>query len=522
MWGRSHFRHVKEVGMWISGLSTLMVLIAAHPAPANQIPPLIGPAGLISGPDHGGRPVSTRSIGSPPAALLGSLELEVVGDVAPHLFYSMAFGDSDHDGRIETALYIRENNDFTCRIYETPGDHTYSEVRQGPGLIPYGLGDGDGDGLADLMGQVGTRLYVYESSAPDGHPDHLAWQSADMPNVVGYAAFADVDADGRKEILHTRNAFSGPSYLMIFENLADNQYVLVYQEVVDLNGAGGPKAVADFDGDGNLEIATSSINGRVVVFENQGDNLYSVTFSTNLGTFNAYAASVGHDMDGNGKPEFVIGGSSSTTGYVTTIYESVADNLYIPVKTITVMNGFFGVPFNATGDLDGDDVDELVIETAYDLHVYKAEGVGSYVEIATVPQPTNLLNGVICADGDRDGIDEIYWEADGGLGDPPTLIYERRETSAAGEPAPVAPRPELVAIPNPFAASTTLAGRESGDMIRVYDIAGRHLRTLTAGSPAPIWDGRDGDGRRLRPGTYFLRAGEAKDGAETKVVLLPD
>jgi len=195
------------------------------------------------------------------------------------------------------------------------------------------------------------------------------------------------------------------------------------------------------------------------------------------------------------------------------------------VGDVAIMNGFFGVPFNATGDVDGDEVDELVIETAYDLHVYEADGVGSYVEIASLPQPTNLLNGVICADGDRDGIDEIYWEAEGGLGAPPTLIYERRETTAAGEPAPApAVAPGFLVAPNPFAFETVLSGEAigEGEAVGVYDLNGRRVHTLAAEGAARIWDGRDAAGRRLAPGIYFLRMGDAEHEAQVKVVLLPD
>jgi hypothetical protein len=42
-------------------------------------------------------------------------------------------------------------------------------------------------------------------------------------------------------------------------------------------------------------------------------------------------------------------------------------------------------------------------------------------------------------------------------------------------------------------------------LLRIYDAAGRSVRTLNAGSSEVIWDGRDSHGRALAPGVYFYR-----------------
>jgi hypothetical protein len=493
------------------------VFAAATPGEAaNSLPPILGPGGLIA--DHGGQPVPADPAGAAPALPPPNraLDLQVVGEVPPHLFQGMAFGDSDHDGLVEVGMYVNDNGNFPHRIYETAGGHVYNQVEQGPALIPYGIGDSDRDGFGDIMGQWSYWLYVHESSSTTGYPDHQSWQSQAMTNVVGFATYADVDQDGRTEILHTYNPFSGPCYLMVFENDGTDAFNLIYQAFLD-NGNAGYKVVEDFDGDGRLEIATSTLNGLVTVFENTGDDAYVQTWTGDIGTLNAYAASLGHDMDGNGKPEFVIGGSSDATGYVTSIYEATGDNSYAPVATITIVNGYHGFPFNATGDVDGLAGDELVVEAAFDMYVYKADGVGNYVEIAHVPQPVNIMNGVVCADGDRDGTDEIYWQTEAALGGPPTLIYERAEVAGIGVTNAATPEtePVLIAAPNPFVGTTILRG--SGAEIRIYDLGGRLVRTLGDGGAARVWDGRDARGQRLAPGVYLLLAGTE----QAKLTLLP-
>jgi hypothetical protein len=67
--------------------------------------------------------------------------------------------------------------------------------------------------------------------------------------------------------------------------------------------------------------------------------------------------------------------------------------------------------------------------------------------------------------------------------------------------------------PNPFNPSTTFAYSipSSGSVgLRIYDVAGRLVRTLVSEAKAPgeyqtTWDGRDGSGSIVASGVYFAR-----------------
>jgi hypothetical protein len=91
------------------------------------------------------------------------------------------------------------------------------------------------------------------------------------------------------------------------------------------------------------------------------------------------------------------------------------------------------------------------------------------------------------------------------------------------DPAPVAPV-RLSAFPNPFRSSTTLRFARSGEgpaRVRVFDAAGREIRRLgsVAGGGATVgWDGRDGTGRPVPAGVYFVRL-EADGGVATRRVV---
>ncbi len=70
-----------------------------------------------------------------------------------------------------------------------------------------------------------------------------------------------------------------------------------------------------------------------------------------------------------------------------------------------------------------------------------------------------------------------------------------------------------LAFPNPFERSTTVVlslGTAGQAQVGVFDVAGRHVRTLhagvmSAGQHSIVWDGRDDSGQRLEAGVYMLR-----------------
>ena len=82
-------------------------------------------------------------------------------------------------------------------------------------------------------------------------------------------------------------------------------------------------------------------------------------------------------------------------------------------------------------------------------------------------------------------------------------------------------RPNLRVYPNPFREKAWVSANVPG-RLKVYDALGRLVREFSkeAAKPGPlVWDGRDGHGRRLPGGVYFLRY-DYGAGCETRKVVL--
>lgn len=96
---------------------------------------------------------------------------------------------------------------------------------------------------------------------------------------------------------------------------------------------------------------------------------------------------------------------------------------------------------------------------------------------------------------------------------PPPVGVESEATPRAGK---------IVAWPNPFRQSVRLSlGLSHASRVDVFDVAGRHVRSLPVGdmvSGSLSWDGRRDDGVEAEPGLYFVRA--RNDQTQTHGIVL--
>lgn len=263
--------------------------------------------------------------------------------------FSVAVADFNSDGFPDIAADSPPQNPFMLL------GNGLGKFTTGPAPAPGGIsgpltftGDFNGDGKPDLLlgGVTASSVVLYGNGNATFSPP-LALPRA----VIGFtgSALGDFNGDGITDVIatniesldvflgHTNNTFSllssiipsisSPNAPAVGDFNKDGKLDVVYNDVSGLqillgNGNGtftggrllpafGTLAVADFDGDGNLDIVAAAADqftagaGRFTVFFGNGDGTFQpgLVFPHSLKFVDQLVAA---DMDGDGRPDLLM------------------------------------------------------------------------------------------------------------------------------------------------------------------------------------------------------------------------
>jgi RHS repeat-associated protein len=284
---------------------------------ATPVPPGgFTPGGLARG---RGLSVARLSAGGPPVLLMRA---EIPHDDGL-TFYVDAAGVGHYAGcRAVTGLVADEN--VACRatfiISGTDGSVLQTLVVRNPAAVanfggpsalqqmpPIAM-DIDGDGRVDLVS--GTEVWMQNAS---GGFD-FAWQ---LTNSVNDTAVADLDGDGKAEIIHIRSTGSSEDLRGIFIYSFDGQ---LKRRIPVQTYWFTPLTIADVDGDGRSDIVLGG-DGTVYAFRDDGRPIWAYQVPQDApdnpvfapfyvqptpGLTISNAAPQVYDLDGDGVAEVVI------------------------------------------------------------------------------------------------------------------------------------------------------------------------------------------------------------------------
>ncbi|MCE1188974.1 MAG: T9SS type A sorting domain-containing protein [Ignavibacteria bacterium] len=277
--------------------------------------------------------------------------------------------DYNKDGKVDL---IFGTDDGTLYYYQNVGSTAVPAWQQNSSLFyviktsgnspTVSLGDFDKDGDLDML--CGNWLGKFEYFKNEGTNKKPLFRptTASFSNisVSSYCSpiFVDIDKDGDLDIL--TGGLNGKLRLFINNNGSFAEDGTIFS-AINVNGSSMP-AMADIDGDGDLDLLVGAENSTDTHFyENKGNNVFvqNDTLMTGV-TFQNDARPTFYDVDNDGDYDLVIGGRFGDIYY----YENIGTAKKPVWKENTTL--FAGIsagqsPSVGFGDLDGDKRPDMIL-----------------------------------------------------------------------------------------------------------------------------------------------------------------
>lgn len=269
------------------------------------------------------------------------------------------------------------------------------------------IGDLEGDGDPDII-----------ALTQDKHPIALNYDgtvkwvsSLTISNLLAYPQIADMNGDGRAEVVFANNVLSSTGSLIFtatncgtYMNIAADidasgtmelvcgGVVYRYTGSVMWTGSvtGGRPGVGNFDADAEGEVV-EVYSGSIYLFDNNG----SLLWSRSSGVSGSGGPTIA-DIDGDGSPEVIAAFETKVMAVETNGTLKWTQSIYDSTSMGASVSAF---------DLDGDGAAEVIYADQSDLYIW--DGNGNELYHNGDHSSGTLWESPIVADVDRDGNAEI-------------------------------------------------------------------------------------------------------------------
>jgi hypothetical protein len=332
----------------------------------------------------------------------GTLLSTWTGAAGERLGFAVAdAGDVDGDGTTDVIVGAPALMGAVGRAYlysGATGDELAVLVGSAPGDLfgssVTGVGDVDGDGLADVLvgasrdgtlGVDGGRVALF--AAADWSAPRWAREGTAGSRLGGGAGpVGDVSGDGIADVVVGAHGNGGAVWVLSGDDGSDVLPPRVGDRTAGNLGQFFVAGVGDVDGDGVPDVYGGDFGDTALGPGTGRAYVWSGASGARLHTFAGASAGDGlgcgrgaGDADGDGTPDLAVGSYSASPGGVTqagfiTVFSGATGAV---VRTITGTTPMEQVGFDVVtlGDVDGDGRDDLVMSGANDDRVYVIAGL---------------------------------------------------------------------------------------------------------------------------------------------------
>jgi hypothetical protein len=331
----------------------------------------------------------------------------------------VATGDLNGDGRADVVVVNSGTTANSISVLLSTGGGAFTvpvNYTVGPSPADVAIGDVNGDGRPDLVvtnsnDTISVLLNV--GGGAFAAPSTLVDFAGSLPEGV---AIADVNRDGANDIIVTNSASNSVTLFLGagFGTFAPPIKISTTAPAATTGGSPSGVAVADYNGDGNPDIATSNNDGTATILLGNGGGTFLPAVNINLSPSTTSScgdpdAILSADLNGDGKPDIAV--ACTTSGSVSILLGNGDGTFQTPVSYSTVTGNAGGGPEAiAAADLDGKTGIDLVIADSSNAAVILLNnGNGTFSPPGTTTVSTACVTagngafGVAAADYNGDG-----------------------------------------------------------------------------------------------------------------------